>query len=178
MIANAIPDAGTQAYNEALAHSAEKDLNIVTAVTGVAGAAVRAVGSLVETANVASNVQLIAVGANNLANPVSSTLARVVPGNINPTTLGAPGAIDVFVTNASELNGLTAAEIAKKLTIPESPTGFRIFEFPSANVTGIASPVGRTNPGFIGGGKTAGGASEFVIPNGSLPSGTTQKVIP
>ena len=30
---------------------------------------------------------------------------------------------------------------------------------------GLASPVFRTNPGFVGGGLTAGGAIEFVLPN-------------
>lgn len=112
-----------------------------------------------------------------IANPVSDTLARVVPGNINPATLGAPGAIDVFVTNASELRGLTAQQIAQKLAIPGS-SSFRVIEFPSANVEGIASPIGRTNPGFIEGGRTAGGASEFVIPNGPIPAGAVQKIIP
>ena len=32
-------------------------------------------------------------------------------------------------------------------------------------VMGVASPVLRTNPGFVNGGRTAGGAREFVIPN-------------
>jgi Novel toxin 10 len=33
-------------------------------------------------------------------NPVSGTLAHGVSGNLNPSMLGAPGAEDVFVTNA------------------------------------------------------------------------------
>ena len=106
-------------------------------------------------------------------NPISSRLARVVPGNIKPTTLGAPGAKDVFVTNATELHGLNASEIAQKLTIPESPYGFNVIEFPTSSVDGIASPINRTDPGFVGGGRTAGGASEFVIPDGPLPDGST-----
>jgi len=114
----------------------------------------------------------------SITNPVSSTLARVVPGNINPVTLGAPGEEDVFITNASELTGLSPAQIAQKLTIPESPYGFNIVEFPTSSVTGIATPIGRTNPGFIGGGQTAGGASEFVIPNSLLPPGSTIRFVP
>lgn len=113
-----------------------------------------------------------------LANPVSDTLARVVPGNVKPSGLGAPGAPDVFVTNASELQGLTAAQIAQKLTIPNSSSGFRVFEFPSSSVKGIASPINRNNPGFIGGGKTAGGASEFVIENGPIPDGAIERLVP
>lgn len=109
---------------------------------------------------------------------MSSTLARVVPGNINPATLGAPSAEDVFVTNASELTGLNASQIAQALTIPENPYGFNVIEFPTSSVTGIATPINRTNPGFIGGGQTAGGLSEFVIPNGPLPAGSTTKFVP
>jgi hypothetical protein len=33
------------------------------------------------------------------------------------------------------------------------------------SIDGIASPVFRKNPGFIGGGHTLGGAREFDIPN-------------
>jgi hypothetical protein len=120
----------------------------------------------------------LAGAAKGITNPVSDTLARVVPGRINPTTLGRTGDADVFVTNASELQGISAKEIAKKLAIPESASGFRVIEFPSANVSGIASPVFRVNPGFVGGGRTAGGASEFVIPNGPIPAGAVQRIVP
>jgi RHS repeat-associated protein len=44
-------------------------------------------------------------------------------------------------------------------------------------LTGIASPINRTNPGFVGGGRTAGGAREFVIPNGGLPPGVRIRVV-
>ncbi len=117
------------------------------------------------------------LAAKEAANPVSETLARVVPGNLNPRILGSPSAADVFVTNASELRGLSAKQIAQKLSILES-SSFRVIEFPSANVQGIASPIGRTNPGFIPGGRTAGGASEFVIPNGPIPRGAVHRIVP
>ena len=109
--------------------------------------------------------------SSRITNPVSETLARVVPGHLSPKTLGKPGDIDVFVTNASELRGLSASEIARKLTIPES-SSLKVIEFPTKSVDGLASPIRRTNPGFIGGGRTAGGASEFVVPNGPLPAGS------
>ncbi|MHB1792997.1 MAG: polymorphic toxin type 10 domain-containing protein [Acidiferrobacteraceae bacterium] len=35
----------------------------------------------------------------------------------------------------------------------------------------------RTNPGFFQGGFSAGGAPEFVIPNGPIPPGATTTVI-
>ncbi len=117
---------------------------------------------------------LAAEGA--VANPVPGTLARVIPNGINATTLGAPGAVDVFVADASQLEGLNAQQIAAKLAIPESPTGFQVIQF-STPESGLASPVFRSNPGFIGGGQTAGGASEFVIPNGPIPAGATTTIV-
>ena len=111
-----------------------------------------------------------------IANPISDTLALVVPGSIKPMTLGGPGALNVFVTNANELWGLSAKQIAERLAIPER-TSFRLIEFSSANVQGIASPIGRVNPEFIQGGRTAGGAAEFVIPNGPIPAGAVDRIV-
>jgi hypothetical protein len=111
-----------------------------------------------------------------IANPVPTTLARVIPNGINATTLGAPSAADVFVADASQLQGLNAQQIATKLAIPESPTGFQIIQFQTPS-SGLATPVFRSNPGFIQGGQTAGGASEFVIPNGPIPSGATTIIV-
>jgi len=73
------------------------------------------------------------------------------------------------VTAADDIAGLGAREVAKRLGIPESPFGFNIIEFPTRAVPWIASPINRTNPGFVGGGLTSGGAREFVIPNGPIP---------
>jgi RHS repeat-associated protein len=114
-----------------------------------------------------------------ISNAVPSTLARVVPENQITRasgTLGRPGADDVFVTAADDIRGLNASQIAERLTIPNSPTGFRIIEFPTPR-SGIASPVNRADPGFIGGGRTAGGAREFVIPNGPIPAGGGARVV-
>lgn len=41
-------------------------------------------------------------------------------------------------------------------------------EFPTPT-EGLASPVLRSNPGFVGGGRTAEGTREFVIPNDPFP---------
>jgi len=84
---------------------------------------------------------------------------------------------DVFVTDASALKGLNSQQIAQKLTIPESASGFKIIEFPSKGVSGIASPINRANPGFVQGGRTAGGAPEFVIPNAPVPANSVIKVV-
>ncbi|MGK7902351.1 MAG: polymorphic toxin type 10 domain-containing protein [Hormoscilla sp.] len=111
-------------------------------------------------------------------NPIPQTLARVMPDNINPQTLGSPRATDVFVTAAEDIQGLNAAQIAEKLTIPPSLTDrFLVMEFPSSSVTNIASPVNRNNPGFVGKGQTAGGAREFVIPNGTIPQEATFRIV-
>ena len=99
-----------------------------------------------------------------------STLARVIPGGIDATTLGRAGAVDVFVTVPEDIAGMNSAQIAQRLTIPQSSTGYQIIQFPTPT-QGLASPVFRTDPGFVGGGYTAGGAREFVIPNGPIPSG-------
>lgn len=40
-----------------------------------------------------------------------------------------------------------------------------IAEFRLLTTSGIASPVNRTNQGFVGGGLTAGGAREWVVPS-------------
>ena len=87
---------------------------------------------------------LARIAMSRIANPVSNTLARVVPGNVQPSQLGLTD--DVFVTNASELEGLTAEQIAQKLTIPNSASGFKIIEFPTSSVSGIATPINRANP--------------------------------
>jgi Novel toxin 10 len=115
------------------------------------------------------------LAAEGIANPVPSTLARVIPGEGPFPTLGLPGSADVFVTDASAIRGMTPAQISQRLGIPASDT-FSVFEFPTPS-QGIASPVFRSNPGFIGGGLTSGGAPEFVIPNGPIPAGATTTII-
>ena len=44
---------------------------------------------------------------------------------------------------------------------------FRVIEF-DAPSSGVAQPFNRNNPGFINGGKTVGGATEYVIPNSNI----------
>lgn len=43
--------------------------------------------------------------------------------------------------------------------------------------SGLASPVFRTNPGFVGSGLTSGGAREFVVPNGPIPGGALMRTV-
>ena len=106
---------------------------------------------------------------------VPSTLARVIPGDVDYPTLGRPADGDVFVTAAEDIAGMTPAEISQALAIPPSPS-FTVYEFPTPE-EGLASPILRSNPGFTGGGTTAGGASEFVISNGPIPPGASRYVV-
>jgi hypothetical protein len=92
------------------------------------------------------------------------------------TTLAAPGAADAFVTDASAIRGMSSSQLSQGLTIPESPSGFQVIEFPTPE--GIASPINRTNPGFVGGGQTQGGLPEYVVPNGPIPKDATTRVVP
>jgi RHS repeat-associated protein len=109
-------------------------------------------------------------------NPIPAVLARVVPGaRPGVTTLGAHGAGDVFVTASDDIAGMSAEQIAKRLAIPPSDT-FTVIKFPTPPF-GIASPINRINPGFVGKGLTGGGAREFVLPNGPLPPGSVVRII-
>ncbi|MDZ4862253.1 MAG: polymorphic toxin type 10 domain-containing protein [Gemmatimonadota bacterium] len=117
-------------------------------------------------------------GGSGISNPIPATFARVAPGGTPLATMGQPGNADVFVTDATAVRGLNASQIPGRLGIPESATGYRVAEFPSSGVRGVASPINRTNPGFVGGGRTNGGAPEYVIPNGPLPGGATITDIP
>lgn len=114
---------------------------------------------------------------STIPNPVPTTLARVIPEGIPATTLGRPGTADVFVTAAEDISGMNSAQIAQRLGIPQSSTGFKVIEFPTPQ-TGLASPVFRTEAGFVVGGRTAGGAREFVIPNQAIPTGATIRTVP
>lgn len=84
-------------------------------------------------------------------------------------TLGRPGSEDVFVTAVEDIVDITnSSELAYRLTLLDEsgnlvPGPFAILEFDTP--TGIASPILRNNPGFIGQGLTKGRAREFVVPN-------------
>jgi hypothetical protein len=91
------------------------------------------------------------LAAKSVANPVPSTMARVIPEGVPATSLGRPGVADVFVTAADDIAGMNAAQIAERLTIPGSPIGFRIFEFPTPH-TGVASRFSELIPASLGAG--------------------------
>jgi hypothetical protein len=41
----------------------------------------------------------------------------------------------------------------------------------------MATPINRNNPGFVFKGTTAGGAREFVVPNGAIPKDAKIKTV-
>jgi RHS repeat-associated protein len=114
--------------------------------------------------------------AKTVKNAVPSRLARVIPANVSSKTLGAPGTADVFVTAADDIAGLNASQIAQRLTIPNSSSGFRIIEFNTPRI-GLSSPINRLNPGFVGFGRTAGGAREFALPNQLIPNSSIIRIV-
>ena len=114
---------------------------------------------------------------SNVTNPIPQMFARVIP-NISTKALGAPGESEAWVTDATRVRGLDAQELRAALGIRSSPTGYRVIEFSSDGVQSIASPILRTNPGFVGYGRTGAGLPEFVIPNGPIPEGALVTDIP
>ena len=109
-----------------------------------------------------------------VTNPPVDRLARVVPAVFaNAATLAPPSKTEAFVTAAEDLEGITTAvELAEQLTLVDKAgrllSGqWAIIEFDAPEV-GLASPLVSEIPGFVGRGRTAGGAREFVIPSTAI----------
>lgn len=113
--------------------------------------------------------------AKAVEGPLPKELARVIPGRGKYPTLGPPTRKDVFVTAAQDIEGMNASELAKRLTIDEADE-FTVIRFRTPS-TGVAVPINRTDPGFVGRGRTAGDAREYVIPNGPIPADAKIEVI-
>lgn len=105
--------------------------------------------------------------ARNAVNHLPQEVSRIIRGKRNPMTIGRPGDVDAFVVAADDIAGLNAAQLAKRLTI-EASEYFTVITFKTP-AAGVASPVFRSNTGFLQGGFTRGGAREFVVPNGPIP---------
>jgi len=113
--------------------------------------------------------------AKSLDNSIPRELARVIAGKGHFPTLGPPSRDDVFVTAAEDIAGLNSRQIAQRLTINEADE-FTVIRFRTPS-TGLATPINRSDPGFVGRGRTAGNAREFVIPNGPIPADAKIEVI-
>jgi hypothetical protein len=128
------------------------------------------VGLEVDAAEQSGELELV-------ANPVPAEFARVIPAGTGASMLNVPEASEAFVTDASAIRGMNASQVQSALRIEPSPTGYEKIEFSSSGITGIASPIRRSNFGFVGGGRTGGGFPEFVIPNMKVPADATRTII-
>ena len=110
--ATAVKNAVMETTNAALSG----DPNAIGKVVGTAlsAAATAGAGKAATSAIQGARTTEAAVA---IANPLSGTLARVIPAGIETGTLGAPGVADVFVTNAAELSGLNAGQIADRKSV-------------------------------------------------------------
>ncbi len=118
---------------------------------------------------------------NHITNPIPANrrFARVVLVEIvyalqrgQSRLLGRPYQRGgVFVTEADDIvNVVDAHGLARRLALVDETENllqgpFGIVEFTLRSLKCLASPVFRMYPGFVGFGRTAGGAREFVIPN-------------
>lgn len=136
---------------------------------------------------IAGNTLLLGLSLSPLkGSGLPARLARVIPEEVaaNATALGKAGDLDAFVVGAADLKGLTTSEqIAQKLSLFNKDGSlvkgpFRVIEFDTPT-SGLAQPLNRTNTGFINGGKTAGGVTEYVVPNVKISElkNATQTVI-
>jgi len=171
-------DAGRSAYDVAEGVRNGDGLQAGLGALGLAGGA-RAIGEVADTR------RLVGAGDGVATSGVPNRLARVVDARFgNSASLGGPRADDVFVTAAEDVAGITnSADMARRLTLLDDAGKLRsgpfsVIEFENP-VTGLASPVFRTNPGFLQGGFTRGGAREFVLPNGQVRdlTGVTRRVV-
>jgi tetratricopeptide (TPR) repeat protein len=112
------------------------------------------------------------------ANEVPEMLARVIPyesGITIPNTIGLADRSHAFVTAAEDIDGLSAVDIPQRLGIASSPQ-YLVIRFPAPSA-GLSTPLTFDHPLFTGGGLTSGGAREFFITNGAIPSVATYQII-
>jgi RHS repeat-associated protein len=139
------------------------------------GVALGLIGQMVGLRAPVGAVQRGVSWAGPVSNSVPGRMARVIAGEGPYTTLGRAEDVDVFVTAPRDIAGLNASQITTRVAIPQANV-VTVVEFPTPQV-GVASPVNRVNPGFVGGGRTGGGAREFVVPNGPVPPGATTRIV-
>ena len=127
--------------------------------------------ALIGTAALAAPLLRAAPGAGVAAEAVPARLARVTEARFaGSPSLGPPGAGRVFVTAADDIEGITTSQgLAQRLTLlddagklRQGPFSVTAFDTPAE---GLGVPVFRSNPGFVQGGFTGGGAREFDLPN-------------
>ncbi len=131
-----------------------------------------------DIARTATNLAEHAIEVVEITNPLPRTqrFARALPENVarlieagrTDIPLGKPGDPDVFITAAEDLARYrTQASVERRLALQPGRRAVVTFKY-DVEAGGIASPVFRDYPGFVGKGRTLGGAREWVIPNKPL----------
>ena len=125
--------------------------------------ALKAVENVIEITNPLPRTQ-------RFARVLPERVARDIEAGLKDVYLGKPGDPDVFITAAEDLARYrTQASVERRLALPPSNERRAVVTFKyDVEAGGIASPVFRNYPGFVGKGRTLGGAREWVIPNRPL----------
>ena len=131
--------------------------------TDEAAEALKAVENVIEITNPLPRTQ-------RFARVLPERVARDIEAGLKDVYLGKPGDPDVFITAAEDLARYrTQASVERRLALPPSSERRAVVTFKyDVEAGGIASPVFRNHPGFVGKGRTFGGAREWVIPNRPL----------
>jgi hypothetical protein len=123
------------------------------------------------TLGLALDASPLLIKGTGVISSIPSRLARVIPEEVaGSPTLGRSGSLDVFVVDAADIQNLNSSvELARKLTLLDNNGNlvkgpFRVIEFDTP-LEGLAQPFNRSNAGFVNGGRTAGGATEYILPN-------------
>jgi hypothetical protein len=107
--------------------------------------------------------------------PANGVFSRVMPEKFakllekGESNLSAGS--EAWISAADDLKGIeTVKAAAQRLTLVNRNGGLRldanaIVDLRLKTNSGIASPINRLDSGFVGGGRTAGGAREWIIPS-------------
>jgi len=127
-------------------------------VPAVGGAAIRQLRYADDVAEIAN----LLPRTKRYSRAVPEWVAELILQGKRDILLAPPGESDVFITAAEDLARYrTQRSVEKRLTLTQGKRAIVTFIYEGP----IASPVFRNNPGFIQGGRTLGGAREWVIPN-------------
>jgi len=136
-----------------------------------AAEALKAVENVAEITNPLPKTQ-------RFARAVPEDVARKIEAGFTNVTLARPGDPDVFITAAEDLARYrTQSAVESRLALPSGPQRAVVTFKYDWEAGGIASPILRNYPEFIGGGITAGGAREWVIPNRPLSKLLDERLI-
>jgi RHS repeat-associated protein len=169
----------------------------MVALDSAIGGTAAGAGGWLSSRGIAGAVDDVPVHHVEVSNPLPADgrYARVVPARYaedfatGKGTLGGSG--EVFVTAAEDVAGVTTPTgAAERLALYRDPAGSQLntrgdvvveFTLQDPGRAGIASPIETSPPrdyGFVHGGRTGGGAREWVVANGTADElGATDVVL-